>query len=79
MRIGQIGVEEEASDILPAQLPDAELLPGCFVLIHAVHGDERALEGAEGVVAGHAVEHLREVGAGVDVGMERIAPSAAVV
>src|SRR6266487_1981213 len=38
-RIGQIGVEEEASCILAAQLPDPKLLPGGFVTIHVVHGD----------------------------------------
>jgi hypothetical protein len=60
IRIGQIGVEEEASDsplvkLLPAQLPDPKRLPGGFVTFHAVHGDERPLEGAQGIVPRHAV------------------------
>ena len=77
IRIGQIGVEEEASDILPAELPDSKQLSGGLVLIHAVHGDERPLEGAQGIVTRHPVEDLRQIGAAVDVGMERIALPAA--
>ena len=44
--IGQIGPEEKSSDVLPAQLPDAKLHPVRWVLVHAVHGDERPEEGA---------------------------------
>src|SRR4029077_2016154 len=80
MHIGQIGVEEEASCILLAQLPDPKRLPGWvrfWVTIHAVHANERPLEGAQGIVPRHPVENLRQVVAGVDVGMERIAPPAA--
>ena len=50
MRIGQIGVEEEASCILLAKLPDPKRLPGGFVTIHAVRGDKRPLERAQGIV-----------------------------
>ena len=76
IRLGQIRVEEEASCILPPQLPDPKRLPGGFITFHAVGGDERPLEGAQGIVPRHPVENLRQAGAGVDVGMERIAPPA---
>ena len=74
IRIGQIGVEEEASFIQQAPLPNPKRLPGGFVTIHAVHGDERPLESAQGIVPRHPVENLLKVGAGVDEGVERIAP-----
>ena len=50
---GQIGVEEEASFMRLAQSPDPKLLPGWvrfWVTIHAVRGDKRPLEGAQGIV-----------------------------
>ena len=55
IRIGQIGVEEEAACILRAPLPDPKRLPGGFITIHAVHGDERPLEGAQGIVSSQGV------------------------
>ena len=81
VRIGQIGVQEKSSDspldkLLSAQPPDSKLLPVFFVPIHAVHGDERAEKGAQGIVAFDPVENLPQIVAGVGVGMERIAPAA---
>src|SRR3954471_7388302 len=40
IRLGQIGVKEETSCILLAQLPPPKRLPGRFVPIDAVRGDE---------------------------------------
>ena len=74
IRIGQIGVQEKSSDVLLAQPPDSKLLP--FVVIHAVHADERAEKCAQNIVACDTVENLLQIGAGVDEGMERIAPAA---
>src|SRR6476469_3125430 len=47
IRIGQIGVEEKASCILLAQLPYTKRLPSSSVTLHAVHGDQCPLEGAQ--------------------------------
>jgi len=38
-----------------APLPDPKRLPGGFITIHAVHGDDRPLEGAQGIVPSQGV------------------------
>src|SRR5262249_36528219 len=75
IRFGQVGREEEPSEFWLAAPKDAEFLAS-VVPIHAVCGDSRSLESAHLVIPFHSVENLRQIGAGVDVGMERIAPAA---
>ena len=73
MHIGQIGVQESRPSFCRPSCQTRNFFPVFLVPIHAVYGDERPLEGAQGIVPCHPVENLRQVGAGVDVGMERIA------